>query len=229
MERRPADVEEERESEEEGGGEGGRSSEGDGDGDGDQEKFYEPMDHVLHRPWLILAASFASTWGHLRWPCRGLPCTMVALSDYVVVSVVKVSSLLEKGKSTESFDAWFTDEGKSTEGNDLTIDDHFETFYLSKGQSLSLPFGVFAQWAFFPAHGNVEKPEKATKGRLMVQWALPKQLEPAPPSPVFKEVRHMISKVLDQHGKNKPWADLKDPLLAWFSAVEPPTPAAVVT
>lgn len=64
---------------------------------------------AVHRPWIVLGNAYTSSWGQLRWPVRGLPCT-----------VYSMETLLKHELSLESTDKWFDDDSGLSAKDDLT-------------------------------------------------------------------------------------------------------------
>jgi hypothetical protein len=184
----------------------------------DGTKVFKDELSAVHRPWLCMANAFASSWGEFRWPCRGLPCILMAMCNFVVVATVPIKTLLDKGRSLDSMDAWFGDDSELSEKD-------FCFFYLSQGEGVAMPLGCACLWSYVPLQGQTEKPEKATKGKVLVQWTLGEDPASAKAIPDDKvsavEISHRFARLVAQHGSAKPWADLKDDLGEWFKAVLP--------
>ena len=139
---------------------------------------------------------------------------LFALSSHVLVGTVRVSKLLGKGLSTDTMDKWFENEGDANACCISTEDVEFTV--LEKHSALFIPFGVFAFWTYAPQGGQVDKPDKAPKGRVLVQWVLPSQIDPPPLEQDFGEVQQNVNKVMAQYGKTKPWSDVCQFLKEWF-------------
>eukprot|EP00972_Heterocapsa_arctica_P045366 6697148-Heterocapsa_arctica.AAC.1 len=90
---------------------------------------------------------------------------------------------------------------------------------LRKGEGLALPVGMSVLWSFCPASGAMDKPEKACKGKLLIQWSLldtPK----CSSKMALQEVTHSFGKLMALTGTKRPWNNIKDSILEWLGKVE---------
>ena len=92
----------------------------------------------------------------------------------------------------------------------------FDIFTLEKGEGAFLPFGCLCLWAFVPKSGAIERPEKAPKGRLLLQWVLGPKTGAHGESLAAKELQHGCEKFMSVNGDRKPWSSIKEPLSNWL-------------
>jgi hypothetical protein len=166
---------------------------------------------AVHRPWLLMASAFASTWGPMRWPFVGLPSVITCLDNYVVLLLVPMQNLLQKTMSLDTCD-WFG------EGENKLRGDDFNPIVLSTNESVAVPFGYACLWCFMPGDGAIDsKPDKSMKGKLVLQWMLPASIVVDDVNKLAAtEIKHVVSKHLSsQAGDKKPWVDIKASINSW--------------
>ena len=176
----------------------------------------ETVDHVMHKPWLILSNSFSFNWGPLRWPCAGFPAILIPLDDVAIVGTIRMEKVVSKGLSLANMDSWFGDD----EGKQITTKD-LDVVILEKGQAMKLHLGTICLWTFAPANGNVEaKSEKAPKGKCLVQWLLSKEPDMSDAPLAANEIKHEWTRLVTGYGTSKPWSAMKDGVQAYVDSIK---------
>lgn len=182
----------------------------------DSLNLVEIVDHAIHKPWLILSASFSCNWGPFRWPCAGLPAIVIALDDVAVVGTILMEKVVSRGLGLANMESWFGDD----ETKHIT-DKDIDVVILEKGQAMKLHLGTICLWSFAPASGHVEtKAEKAPKGKLLVQWLLSKGPDMSDSPCAAREIKHEWSKLATGYGTSKPWSAIKDTLQAYVDSIK---------
>lgn len=175
-----------------------------------QGKLYFDEAADVMKPWLLVATALSSSWGQLRWPVMGLPARVLALDDYCVVGCIPTATLVGEGLSADKCD-WL--ESDRVKEDDLCV------VVLRKGEGLALPIGMSVLWAYCPANGTVDKPDKACKGKLLLQWSLLEK--PTCDSQIaVQEVTHSFGKLMALTGTKRPWSGIKDDLGKWLADVK---------
>ena len=67
----------------------------------------------------------------------------------------------------------------------------------------------------FPADGAVDRVEKNTEGKVLLQRALPKEAAWLPGT-ALDEVKHSSARIVAAHGEEKPWSVFGAAHAAWM-------------